>query len=388
MRFRELFTIELLHDYMADGKATGLLLMPTEDCLHALQKQGLIFKFHGNKGYIISRTPEGIKPAVELPDSIAFHFLLQITDTALGSYTNLPIGSKRYLLHNLVNGVANGVKYLYPPLPAYDAAASATLGMLTKQGADVIECLGNFAGGAHSIGNTAHWRNCGQVSYLHAPHQLLFTGLAATFPVAPDATNVQVQLFGYNLATNAYKIGTPVLDKTFENKKAVSQQSVDLKQLPEGRYLVRVNGIDTPIYHRPAADWTTSLGLVQILHHSGTPADYRLVNAGNLLSPVFTIRLAPALRLWRYKARTAFVKKVYDSTGAIEFDQAGDLFTSKLPQRVRQQAYDKICLEYNNTDPPDAAKKIVLDKIQAPDTLPVAKDPVTLFPVIQSFLNY
>jgi hypothetical protein len=388
MRFRELFTIELLHDYMADGKATGLSLKPTEDCLLALKKQGLLFKFHGNKGYIISRTPDGMKPAMDLPDSIIFNFLLQITDTALGNYSNLPIGSKRYLLHNLVNGVANGVKYLYPPLPAHNDAAPATLGMLAKQGAEVYECLGNFAGGAHSIANHAHWRNCGQVSYLHAPHQLLFTGMAATFEVAPAAANVQVQMFGYNLATNTYHMGTPVLDKTFEHKKAVTRQSVDLKQVPEGRYRVRVNGTDTPIYHRPAADWTTSLGLVQIVHHSGTPADYRLLNAGNMLSPVFSIRLAPALRLWRYKARTAFVKKVYDSAGAIEFDQAGNLFTTKLPQRVRQQAYDKICMEYNNTDPPDAAKKIVLDKVQSPELMPVSKDTITQFPVIQSSLNY
>ncbi|UFH55812.1 hypothetical protein [Spirosoma sp. KNUC1025] len=395
MRYRELFTVEVLHDYFADGKAGTMLFTPTPSCEAAMAGAGLRAKSYDNRLYVIAQTQDGLKPFRDLPQPGVFSFYVQPADADFFQYSNLPLNSTsgmRYYFSNLEEAVVDGKNYLHKRHPDFNAANAYTVGQFVRSGTgNCYECLVNLATGTSTLNNTSQWRNHGKVSYADASHGRSFTGSIASMPVSPASDHVFVEIFGLNATSLQLDVLQMAMSWTYE--KPVSSQPISLGGLPEGMYRIRVNAVDNLRYYASDNLWTDNIGLIQIFTNATVPADYQLLDgAGQFRSPVFSIRVAAVSPLWQYVARTDAVKKVYDQTAnGIEFETVAPFtFRSKLPVPLQEKAYDKLAMEYNNSDPPDPTRKTEITKLTVPgyrNKRAARKDNTDYF-ISEIYLNY
>ncbi|GAA4460500.1 hypothetical protein GCM10023189_35710 [Nibrella saemangeumensis] len=395
MRYRELFTVEVLHDYFADHKARSILFTPTPDCEKVMTGAGLRIKSFGNKLYVIVRTEDDLEPFQPLPQPGLLSFYMQSGDGDFFQYSNLPLNGasgSRFYFQNTEAAVVDGIKYLHGLHPVFDNSKAYTVGQFVMSPAgECHECLVNLAPGTSSLGNAAHWHQVGKVAYVDQAHSQTFTGTVTNVPVSPAAAQVTVEVFGRN--DTDLQLNQLRHSQTWVYEAPVSTQAVSFAGLPEGLYKLRINGVDHLRYYTADRLSADNIGLIQIFTNDTVPADYRLLDAtGQFRSPVFTIRMAPVSPLWQYVARTGAVKKVYDeAAGGIEFEPAGRFaFRSKLPVRLQEKPYDKIALEFNSSDPLDPAQKIDIKKLSVPgyrNKRTVRKDD-TDYPISEIYLNY
>lgn len=393
MQYRELFTVEILHDYFTDGRARRMLCVPTAAGQKALAEAGLLVKMHLNRLYVFAPTLDGLTPLRAIPPSADFSFYVQPGDPDFFQYTQLPINATdglRYYFNNLTATTVGGVKYLPPKNALFDAAQAYSVGQFVRNGSDDChECLVNLAPNTADLSNAAQWRKLSKVVYADATHRKAFAGPDLSLPVNPAANDVTVEVFAFNPVSGLCDL--PRKTEVYSYEKPVSVQAVSLGLLPEGVYRLSVNGVDHERFVSPPGDWCDQLGVIQIFHHPTVPVGNRLLDgSGQFKSPVFTIRMAPLSTLWQYVARTAAVKKVYDeTTGGIVFDPSGDRrFCSQLPVRLQEKPYDKIAAEYNNTD--DPTKKIDLKRLAVPGFRhkKMLERNATKYLLTETFLNY
>ena len=374
MRYRELFTVEVLHDYFADGKARTMLFTPTPACLVILKSNGLVIKFLDNKLYVLAQTPDGLKPLRDLPKPGVFSFYIQPADADFFQYSNLPLkgnSTNRYYFSNRENALADGKIYLHALNPTFDNAIAHAVGEFVRSGTgNCYECLVNLAPDASTLTNKEQWRNLGKVAYATASHHRTFTGPVMNVPVVPAAKTVTVNVFGLDESTmqldRLQYANTWVYEAETE---PVASQQVSLAGLSAGIYRVNVNGVDHSVCYSPDNHWPGQVGLIEVFTHDTTPADYRLLDgAGQFRSPAFSIRMAAVSSLWQYVARTEGVKNIFDQTAnGIEFEQVAPFtFRSKLPLRLQEKPYDKLAMDYNNSDPPDPTRKVEITKLSVP----------------------
>ena len=371
MRYRELFTVEVLHDYFADGKARTMLFTPTPACVDALTGAGLIIKSFGNKLYVLAQTLDGLKPHRDLPEPGVFSFYIQPADADFFQYSNLPLkggSANRYYFSNRENALADGKLYLHALPPAFDATIAHTVGEFVRSGTgNCYECLVNLAPNTSTLTNKEQWRNLGKVAYATALHHRTFTGPVANVPVVPVTKLVTVNVFG--LDENTMQVDRLQYANTSVYEEPVASQQISLASLSAGIYRVRVNGVDHSFCYAPDNFWPGQVGLIQVFTHDAVPADYQLLDgAGQFQSPVFSIRMAAVSSLWQYIARTEGVKNIFDQTdNGIEFERVAPFtFRSKLPLRLQERPYDKLTMDYNNSDPPDPTRKVEITKLSVP----------------------
>lgn len=365
MKYTTLFTIEILHDYFESGRAGDIQFTPTAACRQRLQGLKAFTKSWQNKLYVIVPTTDGTRPAVALPAAETFEFFWQPTDSQFFNYTQLPIGpGQRYYCHNEVAAVRAGKNYLHALPAAHQPANAYSAGsMVSSASQHCFEALANVAGG-NGLDNGQQWVNRGEVAYLSASQLVNCTGSIPILPVSPAAPSVQVRVYGWKPGSNFPN--TLLLNTTILHASAVQEQAIDLRGFAAGMYRILVNGQEHFCYLDPAESWQQQVGIISIYHHATLPAPYALADGtGQLLHPVYSIRLAPPQVIWQYKARTLAVKKITDEAGIFQFDATPPLFTSQLPIRLQQVPYGKMMLEYNNTSPPDPLKTVVIKKLPA-----------------------
>ena len=367
MKYTTLYTIELLHDYFTNGRAGDILFTPTEACAQTLRNIRAFTKTWQNKLYVIVPTHDGTHPAVPLPPQVLFEFYWQPVDARFLTYTEISLANgKRLYCQNAIAAERGGKKYLHPLHSLHNAAQSYSAGSLVSDGSGhCFEALANLSGG-NNLGNASQWANRGAVAYLSADQLVTCSSGIPVLNVQPSDTAVHVDLFAFNPLTNFPD--TLVRSDNFSHPAPVAAQAIDMRLFPAGLYRAVVNGTaDQFIYLDSSGAWQAEMGIISIYHHATLPAANALTGpGGELLNPAFVIRLAPPAVIWQYKARTTAVKKVEDESGLIQFDAAAPSFTSKLPIRLQQQAYDKMVLEYNNTSPPDPMKTVVVKKLPVP----------------------
>lgn len=371
MKYTDLFSVEILHDYHADGRARHCALLPTPECKRLLRDSGLITKMHRNKLYVIARTDDGTMPFHPLPAASPFTFYLQVLSSDVHAMSNLPLNaadSARYLFSNRGGAQIDGKRYLYDAPPVFDAAAAWEAGQFVRDAQDeCYECLVDLAPSSSSLANANHWRGVGKVAYATAEQLMRMCGSEITAEVTPAAAEVHAELFRYNPVSGQYDVS--VYSASFTHEAVVEQQRLSLTGLPEDVYLLRVNGNDSMLHLRPAQDWYDAVGIVRIYPGDSVPATHRVLNGnGSFAHPLFSLRVAPLNVLWEYRARTDSVKNVHDTgTESITFTTAGSrTFRSTLPHRLRETAYDTITIEFNDTNPVDPSKTIQIGHADVP----------------------
>lgn len=393
MRYRELFTIELLHDYFADGAARRIAIVPDRATRAVLAGCGMLAKQSGNRLYVIARTDDGTSPLVAPAEGSALTFFLRSEDAALFSLSQLRFNAaagERFLFSNRAADVVDGRLYLQPQNDLFDNTKAYGLGRFVRDGAgDCHEALADLAAGS-SLNNAQQWRKLGKLAYADEQQRTRVTGDTLILPVDPPADVVAVRVFGFNTASGQYDIEKHAEVHTYS--VPVATQSIALAGMRDELFRVTVNGAGHTLYHRTAPDWQQAFGVVRVHIGGGESATHRVLHAdGSFLSPVFTIRIAPASVLWQYNARTDRVRRVFDASATIEFSSVeARVFRSTLPQRLREQAYTGITVEYNDSNPLDPAKKIdiPLASVPGPGNSALVEQSGTTYVANHVILNY
>ncbi|MCZ7558479.1 MAG: hypothetical protein M5R41_18990 [Bacteroidia bacterium] len=393
MRYRELFTIELLHDYFADGAARRIAIVPDRATRTVLAGCGTLAKQSGNRLFVIARTDDGTSPRVAPAAGSALTFFLHAEDASLFSLSQLRFNAaagERFLFSNRDAGVVDGRLYLQPRNELFDNTKAYSLGRFVRDGAgDCHEALADLAPGS-SLNNAQQWRKLGQLAYADDAQRVRVAGDTMVLPVDPPSDVVSVRVLGFNAANGQYDIEKRA--EVFPYSVPVASQSVSLAALPDELFRVTVNDTGHTLYHRSAADWQQAFGIVRVYIDGGEAATHRVLHAdGSFLSPVFAIRIAPASVLWQYNARTDRVRRVFDASATIEFSPVeARVFRSTLPQRLREQAYTGITVEYNDSNPLDPAKKIdiPLASVPGPGNSALVEQSGTTYVVNHVILNY
>jgi hypothetical protein len=361
MRYRELFTIELLHDYFADGAARRIRIVPAPETRPVLSGCGLLAKQSGNRLFVIARTDDGATPRIAPAGGTTLTFFLEAEDAKLFSLSHLRFNAavgERYLFSNRDAGLVDGRLYLHADNDLFDAAKSYSVGSFVRDGAgDCHEALADLAPGS-ALNNPAQWRKLGKHAYADDAQLVRLCGDTVSLSVDPPSDVAAVSVFGFNAVSGEYDIDRR--SEVHTHSAPVTSQSISLAGLNDELFRVSVNGTSHILYHRTKPDWQQAFGIVHVHIGGGETATHRVLQAdGSFLSPVLAIRIAPASVLWQYNARTERVRRVFDAAAAIDFSNVEPrVFRSTLPQRLREQAYSGITVEYNDSNPLDPSKKI------------------------------
>ncbi len=369
MRYRELFTIEMLHDYFADGAARDIAIVPTSATRRVLAGCGLIAKQSGNRLFVVAPTDDGLSPRIAPAEGTEFCFMLEAGSSDFYSMSNVQFNAasgERFMFSNRGGGVADGRMYLHAQNALFNAGNAYAAGSFVRDGGgDCFEALADLAPGS-SLGNAAQWRNVGAVAYADSAAVQQVCGDNVRLEVNPPSEVVSTQVFAFNPASGLFDVlrqSTAVPYST-----TVSQHVISLADLSDDIYRITVNGSERMVYHRSRPDWQQAFGVARVFTGGGEAATHRVLNPdGTFISPVFSLRIAPLSVLWQYNARTDRVQRVFDSAAAIAFTAvAPRIFRSTLPQRLREQAYQSITIEYNDTNPLDPSRKIDIPMTAVP----------------------
>jgi len=388
--YRIFFAIELLHGYFADGQARGLRLAPSPVCEKVLSRHRMRFRQIGNTGYVLAQAESTGAPLVPPDPRVVFAFHLLPDSSASLENSVLPFEFSRpdrLYLSNLANNTLNSDVYLSQSIPAFDVAKDYAPGDLATSGNDLYESIRSLAANpGNVVTDPQHWALRGAVRAPSKSDVLPFGNGDELFELPAPATQINVKAFELNRASGLYDV--QVLNQTRDLPGATTTVTLPLGTLEPGKYRVEVNGAGHFRYHEPAVPAAGLLGVVEIFSHLPAGSPYALLGAGGeIVGPVFRIRLLNPMVIWKYVARTANVKAIKDSSGVYQFENPVPLqFQSKTPIPVTERPYDRISLDYK----PPAAAQTTYDKIANPSLANLKEVTVgaDTLPCAEIFLHY
>ncbi len=381
MKYTPLFTIELEHDYFSVTKPQFLHIVPTTATEEVLRGAGLIAKFFQNKLYVLVRHLDDAAPLLELSNDFKLQFFLDVAGYDFSKITNYtsndPYNTKLYFsnANSILDGndkTVDNVLYLNEKLPQFAAANAYKYNDLVRSGSDIAyECLVKVDANTGNLNNSSQFRKLEKVSYVSGASGILFTGPEKIMALDVPSPNMDIVYFQYDPTTQQFdkevkhtNIG-PVENPTNMDLNSVllSFYDEDGAPLAEGVYKVTLNAQEEYVYFRLENDWQPCLGLITIHNDSlATEDKYRFLKEDGTFYKVppanteietrnYKIRFAPAQYLLKYVCKTNKVTNITDDDATIEFDNlGGNVFQSKLPVRMNEQAIDTILVAYDGSD--------------------------------------
>lgn len=257
--YSELFRIDCLHGYFADGRCRSLALAPTAECARLLDRCGCIFRATVGGGTVYSSSPRLLGLFNE---TAPFAFDLISVGSELASYTEIAPAQ---------TAMPGAAVYYFSNLQDYGAAAA----------------------GAVAAGS----------QWLHPPDDPFKGG---PLPVKPaQFTYACVKPVSAAQARVLDALGREV--RSFATPaQATAVLSLDLTGLPPGRYRLKLDGADDYDFYLSGSANPRRWGVVEIF--AGGPAmpsipqPCRVLKDGAALNPpaAFVISLPPRASRWRY----------------------------------------------------------------------------------------
>lgn len=332
-QFGILFSVEVLHDYYADGRCPDLVFIPTASTLESLRGAGIVVKPAGNQllaGAPVDAIAGNLR--VPLPANIIYSFYLVVQNPHFYQFTNLtPEKDKIHYLSNLSGHAANSQSFLHTALPTYNNATAYATGNLVLQGNEVFEAI--RSGTNHPTSDAGFWIKKTGKAYLNPTGQLIKAGDFADFPVAVPAASVTANVYAYNAASGVFDhlLHTQII-------KSDSPQSivtVDLRRIPIGKYRIEIAGTDTFVYKNATLPYGT-LGVVEISNSLAPGASMAILdNLGKPQAKKYLIQLPGRSVIWKYRNRKNVLQTVSEKDGPSQFTKSAgtdyDDFISTKP---------------------------------------------------------
>ncbi|WP_299885337.1 hypothetical protein [uncultured Lacinutrix sp.] len=381
MRYSLIFTIELEHDYYSVTTPSLLRIVPTVKTRKILIGAGLIVKFFQNKLYVLVKHIDDTIPLLKLSNDFKLQFFIEIIDSNFSSITNYtsidPYNVKLYFsnTNSIIDGnnkSIDNILFLNEKLPIFDATQAYAYNDLVRNGSDVAyECLKKVDANTGNLNDDEQFRELEEVSYVTSETAIRFTGTATTISLNNPSTTIEITYYKYNIITNDFDIELKkttigiIENPTEDIINKVSLNFLDELNIPfqEGIYRVTINSQEEYFYFRLENDWQPYIGLINIHNNSlATEDEYRILKEDGSFYTIapenteievrnYKIRFAPAQYLLKYVCKTNLVTDIVDDDGNIEFDNlGGNIFRSRLPVRMNEQAIDTISVTYTGSD--------------------------------------
>lgn len=332
--YKILFSVELLHQYYADGKCRDVALVPSEATRKRMQDGRMLWKVQDNELLVLIQTGSDGKPNIPLAADVKFVFYLQLLQLQLLTVTNMDadlFNDQRFYFFNLSNNKSGNSLHLSRPIVPYQSSVHYYPGIFTLgPGEIVFECIKENPAGAGVSRNTADeafWMARSGQPFVSAADMVPFADSIMRLRVAEAAT-YSVHAFGVNKANNrAYTVAMPIaqenpLSVADTPTPGVKEVQADFSALPPGRYLLGVNELQKEVYVDNAADAARYFGVVEIFNHLPGNDSFALLDEDGKVKQTgagedaswlrYTIRFANRLAFFKYISRNRGVEHITD----------------------------------------------------------------------------
>lgn len=317
LKYKTLFSIEVLHDYYSDKRCQDFEILPTAATALVLKGQGMLSKTIGNKLMVLLRVDETAKPLIDFGIAGKLSFFMKLRNPRFNNFTNLdylPSEPKKYYFSNANQSKVGTTLYLSSKIEVYNSVNNYSIGNLAANGSDTVyEAIKpNSSVSPKALTDKNYWMSRGKVQYANPNDLIEVSPYVYQFPVISN-TNFTINVFGLNATTGVFDV--QVLDT--ENLSFSSPQTtivVRLEKLPKGKYKIDVNGETRYVYVDSDAIYNNVFGIIEIVNYLPASNAFSLFNASGLAkSPVYTINFANRSVIWKYIARSNDVTAVSDS---------------------------------------------------------------------------
>ncbi|MDQ2751607.1 MAG: hypothetical protein M3R72_01125, partial [Bacteroidota bacterium] len=120
INYNLLFSVELLHQFFANGKCNDFTIVPSTQTRADLQGYKIVAKPNGNILYAGIATDAGGNAFIVPADGAKFTFYLQLNNPLFYNYTNLPSSFPQnsvYYFTNRIDNKSNNRSFLSLPAP-------------------------------------------------------------------------------------------------------------------------------------------------------------------------------------------------------------------------------------------------------------------------------
>lgn len=348
IRYKVLFSIEILNDYFSSGKWKETSFIPLPETSRLLASNGLQLRKVQNQLLVITRVDKDMKP-LRLPDFYSkFSFILAPESPNYINFTNLPFPESRlkcFHFHNMHNNVAGTVNYLSSVIPDYSGTASYKPGDFAR-GSDSknYESIkinnGDQLPDDTTAGSKKFWVSHGDLQYVNErdtvameaenSYEIKCTGPVFNFFTSVKRTTHNVNVFAYNFSSGAFV--RQVYSDLIKFDDAHDIVQVDMRSLASGMYKIKVEDEINYVYLVSSGIFNDAPVFIDIFHMPETDPRTLLKPDGTLKNIKYTIRFASRRVYWRYKTRTNIIDNIKDSSGDFKFKADGlKFFISEKP---------------------------------------------------------
>lgn len=357
-----LATVNLLHEYYADGRCNDFEVVPTPTTVSVLKGAGILVKNIGNALILLVKVDEAGATYLKLPADLKLSFYLQLRSPAMLNYTNLPSRSDSFFYFSNAYGTSVAdVLYLNKAIPDFSVTNAYNIGDLIKAGGTIYEAVKPVSkGGAPPSGDSSAWRARPAAQYVHAADLLLLSDGLVRINTLPSKT-FSIAVFGRNPASGAFDIPAwTALTQSYPQDTSTIQ--INLGSITPGQYRLSVNGVDHWVYIDKTAVYNRVFGVIELFN--AYPAGHALsfIDADQRPKGIdYTIRFANRLALWKYITRTTQVTGITlpSMPGAFiagpkprQFISAAPLPLSQLPLKPLQLLKGEAILTSRLANPP------------------------------------
>jgi hypothetical protein len=271
------------------------------------------------------------------------------------------------------------------PLAAYpkftDVNSYAVFDKIRNDADEVFEYYVKTISGAHTE-NEKYWFNRGINAYATANDMYSFISRVPTFTAKIAATSFLIKVFAFNAATRLFDTEVVLADNNIKaGNIPVKQVQVNLQNLADGRYIIKINGDDyengtdangnpIPFFLSDEVVYKNHLGVIEIYNSLNPASSFALLAADGKVKdeivagkPVwlnYVIKFANKLATWKYIVRAGGVKSVKDAVPGIVFNKTTidqqDIFESNRPIILSEKpsAFDLLLTNAVSSQPPPA----------------------------------
>lgn len=325
VRYRILFSINVLHDYYTNLKCTDISFVPAKDTLVKMQAGQMLYKVLGNTLVVLIKVDDNDKPYVELDEAMKLRFYLEVLNHGFVTKTNINLDelrNKRLYFNNLTENKVGSTLYLSEKIPAYDGAKDYVYSEMANAGGTIFECIKTPAAG-NGTDKDDYWYPRGTTQYLSTGDMIVLSTGVRNYMLSVASKVFDIQVNGLNTATNTYdKVVKSIVQTT---DTATKEVQVDLRELQSGKHIVNINGEGFTQYIDAQAAFSNTIGMIDIFNHLDGANDFALLDAsGKTKEHTYTIHFANRLAQWKYLTTKKGVKNITDNAGIYEFLQKPD----------------------------------------------------------------
>jgi len=353
LRYKILFSVDIRHDYYADGKSNDFEISPSPETVLVLKGQGMLLKVVENKLIVLIRVDENGKALIDFSKNGKLTFFMKLNNTYFNNFTNLgyhPADPEKYYFSNINQAKSESELYLSSKILQYNNANDYPIGTLASNSSDtVFEAIKPSSNALkRALTNKDYWMNRGKVQYVNSGDLVEVTPFVYLFKTVSN-TDFTVNIYTLNYNTGAYdEPVTDTLHLSFSNPQ--TSVPVRLEKLPKGCYRIEVNGESRHIYTDSNAVYNNIFGIIEIFNFLPASNAFALFNTfGIAKNPLFTIHFPNRALIWKYAARSNDVLSIKDSRPPpyrLSFiPLAGNEFISAKPIPVSQRPLKTLSIE-------------------------------------------